>query len=114
MKRSFLMVFFACLTLSLMAGTAWVAQRGSKSSVEDLSVETYQIHNANQDALDRTERRHIVRVPDEYGQLVHITENNDGVNLWFDNEGVVRNVGVSRGKVLIRRGVLFFDESVPE
>jgi len=111
MNRPLLTVFFASVLVTAAAGTAWVAQRGEAKSVLEAVVETYQFHKADQTPMDVSIRRRVVSVPEEYGTLVHITENGDWVTLWYDNEGTLRNFRIRANDVVVRRGVLYYDEN---
>ena len=58
-------------------------------------------------AKKTTIRRKVIYVPAEYGRLVTVSGGPEGAMLWFDQNGELRNVRVSRRDVMVKRdGVL--------
>ncbi len=113
MKRSIRTVVLTAMALTLSAGTAWVAhRRASEFKVTpDTHIETYDYRTGPNTSTHETVRRSVVHVPTQYGTLVHVTGSGSSTVLWFASGDTLRNVSVRGGNVLIRRGVLNYDET---
>lgn len=105
MRKTMKSVALAAALVALGVSIGWVSG-GRLSGTGAFTLYDQEVESFDFDGTLGDINRRVLLVPAAYGDLAYVHTKGTGSTLWFNNGGVLRNVDIGEGPVLIQRGGL--------